>query len=410
MMRNLFRSIFAGATRSPREKLPSADGYPSVIPDLQSTAAERGWNYRRARPSSIQSCQPSMTIAEESLDRLRSGPAYLRPTPNARSPETIERAELYYSHLSASTRYPIGETFICEVPQAILAAPAGVIFTADSELLLQSSFDRSIASRAILPPSPLDLPGRWLSLLSLFTVKSNYAHWLMDSLPKLSLLDPSDHNFKVIIPAHPASFIIDSLRLLGIESDRILEMPATGLRVETLIFSHAAQRSGVPSAPHLLALRERLLQSATGQTFSPSPSKRLYISRARSARAIVNELELLPILRDFGFDSVFGEDLDFPSQIRLFSEANVIAGAHGAGIFNHLFCNQESTVVEIFNRDWWDHAPRKLATLLNHRHWHLFGQSMGATHTTQVDPRRLSKLLTYALTSLESSQTHDSSY
>ena len=63
-----------------------------------------------------------------------------------------------------------------------------------------------------------------------------------------------------------------------------------------------------------------VLLSAYGST----GEERLYITRSKAAkRRIVNEDEIAPILADFGFQTVFAEDLSFEEQVHLCSRARL---------------------------------------------------------------------------------------
>ena len=56
-------------------------------------------------------------------------------------------------------------------------------------------------------------------------------------------------------------------------------------------------------------------------------------------------------LSSLGFDEYVVEDLSHQEQIELFNGANVVVGAHGAGLTNVLF-SKETRVVELFPYSW----------------------------------------------------------
>lgn len=381
------------------QKLAKPKQFPVVISDLKTLAVERGWFFKTHCPTTIQQCEASKTITEESSDIVMNGKQRVAQAFESRLKHSRSRGEMYYSHLYATTRYPVYETFTCEIPGAVLLNPDGLVVTPQAEILAQSSHGAVTRAKPPVLPAPgtQRLASTYVSLLTMYSANSNYAHWLMDSLPRLAMVDLSDPELKIIIPAQAKSYLRESLSLLGLSEERLLEMNQESLAVEKLILCHAAQRSGIPSPVHLLNIRDRLTTAATGHHWNETPTRRLYVSRSRSSRRIVNETELLPILKAYDFEVVFCEDLSFGEQISLFTEATVVLGAHGAGIFNHIFCNPGSVVIEIFNRERWEHAPRRIAGLMNHQHWHIFGEQVGEQWDTWVEPKKLEKVLSYAL-------------
>lgn len=375
-----------------------------TVVNLLDLAPKRGWLVENYHPATIQECEASKTIVEDSFDLVKYGRLRLTQFHESRICHSVKRGEFYYSHLYGMVRYPIRETFTCEMPNAILLGSSGFVMTPELEMISQSTAE-SIAhltvllnslssSSASFPPQPI--PGKYVSLVGKYSA-ANYAHWLMDYLPRLALLDPSQTDFNVIVNVAPEAYRLESLELLGVSQDRIFEVKEECLCFETLLFCHAADKMGVPKAVHLYKMRECLVTAATGIAYHPSPTRRIYISRGKASRSIINEHELLPILQEYGFDIINCEDYKFVDQIRLFSEASVVAGAHGAGIFNQIFCNPGATVIEIFNRQRWEHAPRKISSILKHQHWHLFGENIDRNWNTQVDPKKFQKILSYAL-------------
>ena len=76
--------------------------------------------------------------------------------------------------------------------------------------------------------------------------------------------------------------------------------------------------------------------------------RRLYITRRTARRRVINESELEPILARYGFEVVEAENLSLAEQIQLFSQAEAIAGPHGAGLTNIVFAPPGCKVFELF--------------------------------------------------------------
>lgn len=373
-----------------------------LVRDVRPLAAQRGWPLTVVRPATVQERMPSETISDELIDIIRNGRRRVRQSYTSRIHHTQRRGEMYYSHLYSHTRYPIDETFICEIPQALVLSPTGFVVTAQLDLLRQACFTRLGGSNTPIvrtrPDRERALPGRYVSLLAQPWV-GNYSHWFIDSLVRLAMLDPADTDYKVLIPAGALSFHRQSLNLLGITDDRIVEMPQRNghVVVERLLLCSAQQRGTQPHADYLRHIRDRLVQAVIGAPRHPAPWRRVYISRANASRRIINEPELLPLLQEYGFEVVYTEKLTMAEEIQLFAESVVVAGAHGAGMINPIFCNPGAIVIELFNRQRWHHCIHRTNSLVGHHHWHLFGDTVGGRWDTAIDPARLRKLFEYAL-------------
>lgn len=76
--------------------------------------------------------------------------------------------------------------------------------------------------------------------------------------------------------------------------------------------------------------------------------EKIYISRLDSKnRKIINEHELINYLKKIGFKIVTLADLDIFKQIKIFKDAELIIGYHGAGLANLVFSSQFTKVIEI---------------------------------------------------------------
>ncbi|MEI9864579.1 MAG: glycosyltransferase family 61 protein [Limisphaerales bacterium] len=66
--------------------------------------------------------------------------------------------------------------------------------------------------------------------------------------------------------------------------------------------------------------------------------RKLYLTRNQTwSRNVVNEAELIPRLRERGFEIVDCAALNFDEQVKLFAEAACVVGPHGAAFTNILW-------------------------------------------------------------------------
>jgi len=174
----------------------------------------------------------------------------------------------------------------------------------------------------------------------------NYYHWLIDIVPKLSVLQDMGIPIDFFFVPQKYAFQRESVRSLGIDprkiiaahrrshvaADRILAVNWEGLSVtpSRLQSIHSGLASLIADAPALLRPR------------------RLYISRSGSSvRRIINESELFAKLRAYDFEFLCLEGISMREQIAAFQSADVIVAPHGAGLANLCFCRPGTRVMEI---------------------------------------------------------------
>src|SRR5205085_9437893 len=84
-------------------------------------------------------------------------------------------------------------------------------------------------------------------------------------------------------------------------------------------------------------------------SFGNSLPVRIFITRSKSRlRYIENEAEIIGICRTNNFLIIDNDMLTYEDQVRMFQEASVIVGIHGAGLTNMFFRNDDCKVLEIF--------------------------------------------------------------
>jgi hypothetical protein len=226
----------------------------------------------------------------------------------------------------------------------------------------------------------------------------NYYHWLCECLPRLYKLRLNAPNAIAIIPEsfNKLSFVKESLDLLGIPY--IYLSDSVSHSFESLHITESNPRWGNVHPELQTQLRNELLKKA-GAGNNNIAVRKIYISREKAThRRISNESEVLSILKDFGYEIVNTEEIHFREQIRLFSEARIILGLHGAGHTNMMFMSPGAHVIEIRQKDWtvqpfcfW-----RLANIFDLRWNYLQAESVGEISNfsdTTADIKSLSFLL-----------------
>jgi Glycosyltransferase 61 len=198
---------------------------------------------------------------------------------------------------------------------------------------------------------PLEVTGR-LGVLAARGDHSYY-HFLIDILPRLSLLDtpgvPIPERWYVPLQRGYQREILELAGLLPeadvIDADLVPHVQAAALLVPGLPDAH------LRTPPWAVAfIRERLRSPDLDRV----PGRRVYITRGteRHTRTLTNELEVVEMLAARGFSVVDPGTLPVADQIRTFAEAEWIVGAHGAALGNLAFASPGASVIELFAPDY----------------------------------------------------------
>ncbi|CAN5422915.1 hypothetical protein BH10CHL1_BH10CHL1_06800 [soil metagenome] len=232
----------------------------------------------------------------------------------------------------------------------------------------------------------------WIALLAAPS-GINYYHWIYDVLPRIKLLEKVRPFIELYaLPSSLSASQLDTLDLLGISKSQILKLlPDKKIFCERLF---VPSLSGGPGAVPIWALQ--FLRKSFCPGGSPSGQKRkLYISRADAPnRHLLNEPEVVHQLEAEGFECVSLSVCSFQEQVRLFSEASVVVGCHGAGFANLVFASN-CRVIELFSSDYIrPGCYMPLCIQLGHQYQFLIGNSSNQEWgDTVVDIGQLTKLV-----------------
>ncbi len=233
------------------------------------------------------------------------------------------------------------------------------------------------AHYAIRLPGMHKVQGTTFSLVSRWS--DNYWHWLFDCIGKWLLISnskpagmPEVRNFAGL-NLEMYSFKMQSLRSLGIASDRIVNLLSDShCEFEELLVADLPSTIPYPEKDVINALRNAFLD----RNQCGIVPKRIYISRGKSgSRRVSNEEELEALLESYGFEKVYLEDLDFLKQVALFENATAIFSQHGAGLTNLVFANAGTKVLELFEPEFVNPCYAILATKLDLDYHILFNTS-----------------------------------
>ena len=212
-------------------------------------------------------------------------------------------------------------------------------------------------------------------------VFDNHSHWLTAHLPKLLLLrelGEAGALARVVLPARRPASIDQTLRLAGLDPEGFASFDDTALlevRRLTLLETDRFR-------PELL----RLIPAAFGVDDAAAPDRRVYVSRSKaSRRRLRNEDAVWPIFAQAGFERVWMEELSLPEQVALMKRTAALAGPHGAGLTNMLFCPAGCRVLEIADLSFPNPNFYAIAAAMGHAYWLLDAGSVGEGHPLEKD-------------------------
>ena len=254
-----------------------------------------------------------------------------------------------------------------ELPHAVVLGPKGHVGTSPRRVVGELSFGgRRIGDRRILRESALAASGDVVELDGLTVTLAqdsfaNYCHWLIQGFSRLELLARTtgfDGVDRILVSPRPPAFVREALASFGIDGIPIVEAADAPrvYRCERVIAAGLPRSPG--DAPRSVLDDVRARYGAPPSADSP---RRVYLGRGQTQRRrVVNEDEVLDLLRARGFEAVTMDGRTVREQARILAAAECIVGAHGAALTNLVFAPPATTVVELVSKNF---APATFAEL-----------------------------------------------
>lgn len=164
----------------------------------------------------------------------------------------------------------------------------------------------------------------------------------------------------IVYPLIERPFEKELLRHLGISVKQILDSRKFNVKARTYYLGNNENFFYQPKTDIQL-LRDALnIQNDT----TSHKSKLIYISRS-GRRKIVNEQDVIEILKAYGFDIIQDVPRSVAEQKEIYKEAKIIIGPHGASFTNILWCKGGTVLVELFSGSYCPPYFRYLANILD---------------------------------------------
>lgn len=225
----------------------------------------------------------------------------------------------------------------------------------------------------------------------------NFFHWFLDVLQKLEYMEQNYldavQKALVIIPLdHRSDFMMSSLSAFDF---RFFQQDNNQLvLVKNLMLVPDLAPTGNYRKEVVLNLRQRLRNYFLSEPDESMQVKRVYITRKNAKkRKIINEDDLLPKLKEFGFKVIDMDVLRFNQQVQVMLGAEMLVSLHGAGLTHMLWMNDEGKVLEIrASGDCHNNCYFTLASDLELDYYYSLAEKTDATQSTQqadyiIDPK-----------------------
>ncbi|OON66059.1 glycosyltransferase family 61 protein [Hymenobacter sp. CRA2] len=307
--------------------------------------------------------------------RPGSGAAYYEIEPATTS--ELELPAAFYKQVSAygglhgvpNRTEAVPAAFVVELRQGRVYADnlnSVAVISADNRLVGDASFQYSSAEWNSTPPeannifqqryflAPVRVPGTVCTLLSGGgAATGNYYHWLLDSLPRLHLVEQAgllDDVDYFLVYDRRQRVVMDSLAALGIGAERVIDVQSHRHLVADRLLATSAVRGNGTHTPTWACdfLRRRIKPEAGQREFSPF----VYLSRGDApGRRVLNETAVEELLRPYGFASHRLAEYSFAEQVALFAGAKIVVAPTGAGLANLVFAPAGTPVIELFPKN-----------------------------------------------------------
>lgn len=176
-----------------------------------------------------------------------------------------------------------------------------------------------------------------------------YGHALLEVAPRLLYLDRLPPETRVLTTRKAVSPYSEMFEAMGVSLDRVVTLRGPAYCSEVYVAEGPVDLGNFVSADAWRAF-ERIAGLA-GASSTPTHD-RIYVSRAGiERRRLENQEQVEALFRSYGFAIVRPEALPLKDQVRLFANAQMIAGPRGSGMHNIVFSSPQTKLLLLTHRD-----------------------------------------------------------
>jgi len=267
------------------------------------------------------------------------------------------------------------DTYLAELNNATVFASTDLIVVQDMALYdeidrhaidqygIKTRLIEKISSDTLILKTPITTLDRTLPSGIHFAkdYSKNYFHWLIECLPRLSLISQLDKRIPLLVDEDIYPQALEALTLLNSDKRPLIKLQSQmAYKIKKLYYpsqlsvvhdnyQHPLYHKDVVYSPDAI----HFVKNSVFQKLNIKPQqpfRKIYLSRKASThRQLLNSTEIENFLATQGFEVIFPEHLSFHAQVHIFSEAKIIIGQSGAGMANFIFAPQGCKVLMMFN-------------------------------------------------------------
>ncbi len=187
-----------------------------------------------------------------------------------------------------------------------------------------------------------------------------YYHEMLEGLLHVVKAQKVFGAIRILVPKKRPRYIDEMLDFVGVVSNQMIvsDQPVRCKRVVLIPrWSDCGENLKQDVCEFRDVLVSRLPEVCTG-------IDKLYISRAKSRRSLVNECEIERALAQKGYGIAYFERMSFAEQLKAIRAAKIVVAPHGAGLSNLIVAKEGTKVIEIMTQAWANSCYGHLSTLL----------------------------------------------
>ena len=234
------------------------------------------------------------------------------------------------------------------------------------------------------------------SILNLGTASAsvNYYHFLFDLIPKVSSKINQLCEYNLITFTGPKSRMLEELiSLLGINDITVVMNNKTSYFGKSVCTPSNLAEVGDPdnkTIESILALYSRI----SGNVKKTRYPKKIYVTRMNaSKRRVLNETDLIFEFRKENISVVKLEEYSLIDQYFMFKDAELVIGAHGAGMSNIVFCKEGTKIIEMFPSNYLEPCMFNIASMINLDYKNIVFESSDKNNDFLVKLEQLNQLI-----------------
>ena len=274
--------------------------------------------------------------------------------------------------------------YIYEFANAICISDREEVFTYNREVItdITSQHVNPLLgkSRKIINRIDRYLKGNTLHL-SLSHFEDNYYAYNVEFLGRWWISRNSDIEVDHVILPLRNRFQRELSELLNLDQSKIISedgliLQCEKLIVPSLINNYKTYRIGDQELyskrwlPSWLKKAYEAVRSNIAPPIRNEYNQRIYITRRNASlgRRVLNEQDLIQLLKTHGFEIVDLDNQSVNEQIHIFSNAEIIIAPHGAGLINMSYCFKKVKILELYPHRYHDNGFRLQSHLMGHEY------------------------------------------